>query len=540
MDGMIPYRARANKLPPRPYLELRVSQGALLILPINNDTVLLRRFELFPHALLGGRQGGRAYDAMISGACSSPSTISSVRRFYEEWRPGLAGLASDPALIRRLNQDVHSPLLATFYFKTPAALHVAMVRRHPASVVPNPVGDVGNWSVEQKLVAMFQAMIDQHDLQAVAGADWVAFQKQLEELLTPINLSILAVALAGLVAAQGVPGLDVVIDTLLVGPAWTEAGYAGLLAIRSLIQAVIAAGTARTQRQIDVAAKELASALFQLGVMTFLTVLISRIRLIEGFPEKEPVAEDASKQAPSRAARPIEREAVNDPDCAQLAHARDMMQLSSHVYGDDPVLPAGYRYLDPATDEGRSELATLGLTPRDLAPTASPFRAAICAFGPSDDPTYVAAFKGTTSLSDVWQNVLQATGFRSSSYDYAMSLGKNLLRSTNNIEFAGHSLGGGLASAASVVTGKPATIFNAAGLNSATVGKFPIIQAPVTAYNTADDILSTSQDASIFPGAYGNRFILPTVTGRDFSLVSHGRSAVMRSIITKMKDMGCP
>ncbi|MDD2860829.1 MAG: DUF2974 domain-containing protein [Acidiphilium sp.] len=540
MDGMIPYRARANKLPPRPYLELRVSQGALLILPINNDTVLLRRFELFPHALVGGRQGGRAYDAMISGACSSPSTISSVRRFYAEWRPGLAGLASDPALIRRLNQDVHSPLLATFYFKTPASLHVAMVRRHPASVVTNPVGDVGNWSVEQKLVAMFQAMIDQHDLQAVAGADWVAFQKQLEDLLTPINLSILAVALAGLVAAQGVPGLDVVIDTLLVGLAWTEAGYAGLLAIRSLIQAVIAAGTARTQRQIDAAAKELASALFQLGVMTFLTVLISRIRLIEGFPEKEPVAEDASKQAPSRAARPIEREAVNDPDCAQLAHAKDMAQLSTHVYGDDPSLPDGYRYLDPTTEDGKNELASLGLTPQRLAPDNSSFRASIYASGPVDNPAYVVAYRGTASLEDWGQNLLQGVGLPSSSYKQAIALGNKLLNTEQNVSFTGHSLGGGLAAAASVITGQPATTFNAAGLSPATVGGFPAVQTSVTAYNTADDILSTSLDASVLPCAYGDRFILPPISNRSYSWEAHKMASVQQSIIKKMEDLGCP
>jgi hypothetical protein len=58
MDGMSPYQARASKIPPRPYLELNVSQGVLLILPISNDTVLLRRFEVFPHALAEGRQGG--------------------------------------------------------------------------------------------------------------------------------------------------------------------------------------------------------------------------------------------------------------------------------------------------------------------------------------------------------------------------------------------------------------------------------------------------------------------------------------------------
>jgi hypothetical protein len=542
MDGMFQYQARASRIPPRPYLELNVSQGVLLTLPINNDTVLLRRFELFPHALVEGRQGARAYDAMLREARSTPSTIARIRRFYDEWRPGLASRIADPALVLRLNQDVHSPLLATFYFKNSAFLHMAMVHRHPASVVPRPVGDVGNWSVQQRIVAVFEAMIDRHDFQAVAGADWIALQTQLKELLTPINLSVLAIGLAGLAVAQGVPGLDVVIDTLLVGLAWTEAGYAGLLAIRSLMQAVIEACTAKTRGQIDAAAKKLASALFQLGVMTFLTVLISRIRLIEGFPEKAPVAEDAKDTAATRTARPIEREPVNDPDCAQLAHAKDMMQLSSHVYGDDPKLPDGYRYLDPTTDEGQNELASLGIKPSDLSPVNSNFRAAIYASGPVENPSYIAAFKGTTptSIEDLTQNVVQGLGMPSKYYKAAIEIGKKLSDYADDLSFAGHSLGGGLASAASVVTGKAATTFNAAGLNSATTGGFPVLQAPVTAYHVADDILATTQDASIFPSAYGQRFTLPPITGKIYSLAAHGRPAVKQALETKMNDLGCP
>ncbi len=539
---MSPYQARASRTPPRPYLELNVSQGVLLILPINNDTVLLRRFEVFPHALAEGRQGARAYDAMLREARSSPSAMGRIRRFYDEWRPGLASRIADPALVLRLNQDVHSPLLATFYFKSPAFLHAAMVRRHPESVVPRPVGDISNWSVQQRIVAIFEAMFDQHDFQAVAGADWIALQKQLKELLTPIHLSILAVGLSGLAAAQGVPGLNVVIDTLLVGLAWTADGYAGLLAIRSFMQAVVEACTARTQQQINAAAKELASALIQLGVMTFLTVLISRIRLIEGFPEKAPVAEDTTEKAAAGTARPIEREAVNDPDCAQLAHAKDMAQLSTHVYGKDMTLPDGYRYLDPATEDGRKELESLGLIPQDLAPQNSPFRASIFASGSGENPSYVVGFKGTTptSVSDWMQNFQQLVGTRSSAYDNAMDLARRVADQNDNLSFTGHSLGGGLASAASVVTGKSATIFNAAGLNPSTVRGFPLAQAPVTAYHTADDILSTSQDASIFPAAYGNRYELPPISNRPYSLASHNIEAVTKSLTAKMRDLGCP
>lgn len=541
MDGMFPYQAKASRIPPRPYLELNASQGMLLILPINNDTVLLRRFELFPHALVEGRQGARAYDAMLREARSTPSTIARIRRFYDEWRPGLASRIADPALVLRLNQDVHSPLLATFYFKNSAFLHMAMVHRHPASIVPRPVGDIGNWSVQQKIVAVFEAMIDQHDFQAIAGADWIALQKQLKELLTPINLSVLAIGLAGLAVAQGVPGLDVVIDTLLVGLAWTEAGYAGLLAIRSLIQAVIESCAARTRGQIDAAAKKLASALFQLGVMTFLTVLISRIRLIEGFPEKAPVAEDAGETAQVRAVRRIEREVANDPDCAQLAHARDMAALYAHAFGDGD-LSSAYRHLDPMTEDGQNGLASLGLTPERLAPEDSPFRAAIYSMGTDDNTSYVAVFKGTTwnSLGDWSQNIQQGLGLPSSSYQNAIDLGRDVQKVAGNVSFVGNSLGGGLASAASVVTGMPATTFNAAGLHPATVDGFPAVQAPVTAYSTANDILTNAQTLLPIPKAYGSPFVLPPASWAPVSIKAHGIESVQKSIDQKMNDMGCP
>lgn len=82
--------------------------------------------------------------------------------------------------------------------------------------------------------------------------------------------------------------------------------------------------------------------------------------------------------------------------------------------------------------------------------------------------SYILAYQGTdaTSLQDWASNISQALGLGSGQYDQAMLLARLMAETPigNRLSFAGHSLGGGLASAAAVVTGIHADTFNAAGL----------------------------------------------------------------------------
>ncbi|MEL4869224.1 phospholipase, partial [Pantoea agglomerans] len=57
-------------------------------------------------------------------------------------------------------------------------------------------------------------------------------------------------------------------------------------------------------------------------------------------------------------------------------------------------------------------------------------------------------------------------------YRKAVQIGKQIYRSGQKIDIAGHSLGGGLASATSVASGQAGWTFNAAGLHSSTVEKY--------------------------------------------------------------------
>ncbi|MEX5715333.1 hypothetical protein IC615_13660 [Serratia ureilytica] len=75
---------------------------------------------------------------------------------------------------------------------------------------------------------------------------------------------------------------------------------------------------------------------------------------------------------------------------------------------------------------------------------------------------------GIKNLSDWSNNGAQGLGFNSEYYKQAVIIGDKISK-VSNIDVAGHSLGGGMASATSIASGKPAWTFNAAGLNAGTV-----------------------------------------------------------------------
>lgn len=105
----------------------------------------------------------------------------------------------------------------------------------------------------------------------------------------------------------------------------------------------------------------------------------------------------------------------------------------------------------------------------------------------------VLAFAGTdfTSLADWKANILQGMGIESTQYTNAIELAKGYsLNTGGNISFTGHSLGGGLASAAAIHTGGSATVFNAAGLHNNTLGPYQRTNGSITHYHSGYDAIS--------------------------------------------------
>lgn len=239
----------------------------------------------------------------------------------------------------------------------------------------------------------------------------------------------------------------------------------------------------------------------------------------------------------------------------ELARAKVHLALAEDVYNDTPNPPAGWRVADG------DDLARLGLDATDLEEPGSSFRARVYA---NQDGGYVVAFRGSATAEDWRNNFQQGLGLDSGHYDKALVIGERLRTAGEDVTLTGHSLGGGLASAAAVASGLEADTFNAAGLSDDTLeaarangGATPHVDA----YYLDGDPLSRVQDGGdrwlgaglggLFggpvggilgalladaPAAYGDRHQLRPVgpegqSGDDASLGDlHGRAWLISSL----------
>lgn len=113
-----------------------------------------------------------------------------------------------------------------------------------------------------------------------------------------------------------------------------------------------------------------------------------------------------------------------------------------------------------------------------LSPNVSGFKAMVYQDYITGERQYVLAFGGTDDNNpftdgDWVNNVKQALGRQAPQYAEAMKIAKDLAKDSNipkgQLVVTGHSLGGGLASAAAVVAGAPADTFNASWLHPGTL-----------------------------------------------------------------------
>lgn len=256
--------------------------------------------------------------------------------------------------------------------------------------------------------------------------------------------------------------------------------------------------------------------------------------------------------------------------------AVERAKLAQNVYGRAgqtikslepmPDVPEGW--FDISNDE--QALSALGLTPSMLSDgVADPdFIARVYApdeyvFGSDMNPTVV--FRGTRpeKMADWGNNGAQGAGMSSSYYKNAVKIGKNIAQAGSNVDIAGHSLGGGLASAAAMASGKSAWTFNAAGLNSGTVEKYggQLIGdgSAISAYRVKGELLTKIQevslsdladvnyDTSLFAAKAGISNMIPDATGRAIvlnggtgsMLDKHGMAQVIDGIeAQKDEDIG--
>ena len=185
------------------------------------------------------------------------------------------------------------------------------------------------------------------------------------------------------------------------------------------------------------------------------------------------------------------------PDMAPTPSTRELAAMAQAVYTPGARPPDGWSIASPA------QLAEIGLSSDMLTSPASDFRAEVYVREMFGLPSYTIAFRGSQSASDWKSNLGQGVGLQTDHYNRALALGDNIDAPANTrVTITGHSLGGGLASAAAMASERDATTFNAAGLSETTLdeanriaGKDGRVDVPdISAFYVRGEVLSSLQD----------------------------------------------
>jgi len=191
----------------------------------------------------------------------------------------------------------------------------------------------------------------------------------------------------------------------------------------------------------------------------------------------------------------------------EIEGAREHLALAADVYNDQPNPPDGWRVAGP------DDLDRLRLTPDLLERPDSSFRARVYVSDDDGPVRYVVAFRGSQTGEDWINNGQQLVGLSSEHYDKALRIGQRLASVELNVTLTGHSLGGGMASAAALASGHEADTFNASGLTASTIEQAQGDRsAPdIDAYYLRGDPLSLAQDGGdrILGGGLGSLLLGP-------------------------------
>lgn len=168
-------------------------------------------------------------------------------------------------------------------------------------------------------------------------------------------------------------------------------------------------------------------------------------------------------------------------------------QLSADAYNDESQpdqIPPGWKRIEQTSDED------------------SGFFAAV--YRNEQTGQTVVAYRGTqpSSGADWWADIKQGLGYETEQYDEAILVARDAKDRYGDVEFVGHSLGGGLAATASAVTGDHATTFNAAGVHANTLARAGVLPEDATNIDNhyvKGEVLSTLQNSTGLPDALGTQ-----------------------------------
>lgn len=200
------------------------------------------------------------------------------------------------------------------------------------------------------------------------------------------------------------------------------------------------------------------------------------------------------------------------------------------------MLKSKYEKLDGYEKLDAKEMKKLGVNTTELNDTKTGFKADIYKDKNGD---YVLVYRGTYSdpnhpendlihdWSKEWtdDNMRQGLGMGSKQYKKSIELAKKVKKGSERqgkqLTIAGHSLGGGLATAAGAATGSKTYAFCPAGVHPNTYKKYGV-QNPDTSkvhtyYSNQDFLNMASNNLSLMPKAAGERIMLHTLDSFDFT-----------------------
>ncbi len=285
---------------------------------------------------------------------------------------------------------------------------------------------------------------------------------------------------------------------------------AGSHGLPPLVEAPIAAmpPTLNKQQRYDVRMKKLAAARARLGDTPAFNPLAApadatRIGAVPGV--------DAQQRAQTRLQAATDRLARNNV-AVERAKLADDSYNNDQVLGPDGVLRNIHR-------EKQDDGTYLTTQPPDgwhvarvIKGEQSGFMAVVYTSDFERPPRPVVAFRGTDAdpnfpaelKKDGATDALQGMGFYTDAYKQTENVARKLKKEFgSSLDITGHSLGGGEASLASLVTGNNAYTFNSAGLHENSIARAGIAteivaqrQKNICAYFSDQDPLNWNQDHS--------------------------------------------
>ena len=203
------------------------------------------------------------------------------------------------------------------------------------------------------------------------------------------------------------------------------------------------------------------------------------------------------------------------------------------------------------------EMDKLGINSTDLNDTKTGFKADIYKDKNGD---YVLVYRGTYSDPDhpendlvhdwskEWtdDNMRQGLGMGSEQYNKSIDIAKKVNRNKpkgKQLTITGHSLGGGLATAAGAATGSKTYAFCPAGVHPNTYKMYgvknPDTSKVHTYYSNQDFLNMASNNLSLMPKAAGERIMLNTLDNFDFAK-GHDLPLLLKAIQAEEAELGRP